>query len=710
MNALPSAVVLRAGGSAFVLDLAGPRPPRVVHWGADLGPLSDEDVQALAWATRLGRGHSAFDQPLTPSFTRDAGEGFFGTPAVSGHRLGTDFSNRFALKSAQVAGNFADIVCVDEAAALELRTWFVMSDQGVLRVQSTLTNIGEDRYTLNELNLALPLSRAATRLTDFTGNWSREFHPQVRDIEVGTWSREVREGRTGHDFTLTFSGHTPDAAFQRGEVWTVSLGWSGNSRHFVEKLPDGTQWLGAGELLLPGEVRLSPGEKYQSPVMYAVHSAAGFDGIAAAFHDFLRARPHHPHRPRPLTINVWEAVYFNHDLAKLTALAEVAAEVGVERFVLDDGWFGARRDDRRGLGDWVVSPAAWPEGLHPLVRKLDELGLEFGLWFEPEMIQVDSDTYRAHPDWVLQVGDRLPPDWRGQQVIDLVNPAAFAHVRDQIHAILTEYPGIKYLKWDHNRVLIDAGHDGHPAIHLQTAAVYRLLDELKQLHPGLEIESCASGGGRIDLGILEHTDRVWVSDSNDALERQRMQRWTAQVLPPELMGAHIGPHRSHTTGRTHDLGFRAVTALFGHAGLEWDITETTAAERALLRSWADYYKANRELLHGGRMVRVDHPEKAVSLHGVVAHDRGRAIFALVQEGVTATSRPAPIRLPGLDPERRYLVREAQPAGAPQTWQIDPTPWVAEPVVLSGRALAEVGLTAPILTSEQAMLIEVEAVG
>jgi alpha-galactosidase len=309
----------------------------------------------------------------------------------------------------------------------------------------------------------------------------------------------------------------------------------------------------------------------------------------------------------------------------------------------------------------------------------------------------------------LAVPGRLPFEWRSQQVIDLANPDAYAHVLGQMTAVLNEYKSIRYLKWDHNRPVVDAAHLGTPAIRKQTQAVYRLFDELKQRFPGLEIESCSSGGGRIDLGILEHTDRVWVSDSNDALERQRMQRWTAQVLPPELMGTHIGPHHSHTTGRTHALTFRAITALFGHAGLEWDITETTSAERELLRSWASYYKTNRELLHSGHMVRVATHEPTLSLHGVVAADKSRAIFAMVQEGVTTSSRPQPLTFPGLDPDREYRVSEVRPAGDPHYWQIDPTPWVAAPVVLSGRVLAEVGLTAPILTSEQATLIEIVAV-
>ena len=709
MNALPSAAVLRAGGSAFVLDLRGPRPPRIVHWGNDLGPVNAEKIENLAFAALIGRGHSAFDAPVPPSITHDSGEGFFGTPAVRGHRAGTQFSNRFTLKSADVDVDRVVVECVDVDAELELTSTFIMTPQGVLQIMYSLKNLSSVDYVLDDLNIALPVSSVATQHTDFTGNWSREKSPQQRDISVGKWTRQSREGRTGHDYTLSFNAHSRDASFQRGDVWTISLGWSGNTEHFIEKLPDGTQWMGASELLLPGEVILRADETYESPTLYATYSHHGFDGSAALFHDYMRARDIHPKRPRPLTINVWEAVYFDHRFEKLSALADVAAEIGVERFVLDDGWFGERRNDLKGLGDWVVSKDVWPDGLHPLANKLKSLNIEFGLWFEPEMIQTDSDAFRANPDWILQVGNRRPGDWRSQQVIDLANDDAFNHVLNQMDAILNEYPTITYIKWDHNRVLVDASHNEKPVIRKQTLALYRLLDELKRRHPGLEIESCASGGGRIDLGILQHTDRVWVSDTNDALERQRMQRWTSQVLPPELMGSHIGPHRAHTSGRTHDLSFRAITSLFGHAGLEWDITTTTADEREILKSWASYYKKNRELLHGGRMVRVDYNEPASSLHGVVSHDQSRAIFAFVQEGVTPTSRPQPLRFPGLDTAKMYRIVEVRPAGAPRLWQIEATPWMAQGVTLSGRQLMDAGVAAPIIASEQAVLVEIRAV-
>ncbi len=703
-------VTLRARQHALLLDVEGPRPPRVVHWGSDPGPLVPEDVAELLGASLLGQGHSAFDDPMPPTITYDAADGFLGLPAVSGHRSGLAFATRFRLVSVDADADSCTVTSLDAASELQLVTTIRMTPEGALRVRHLLTNLGSDAYIVDDVHVALPLPAQAVEVLDFTGNWSRELHPQIRPIEHGIWSREIREGRTGHDRPLTFMARGAGAGFRSGEVWCLSLAWSGNSRHFVERLADGTTRMGAGELLLPGEILLQPGQRYETPELFAVYSAQGLDGVAEVFHDWLRARPHHPRRPRPLTINVWEAVYFDHRFEKLEQLADLCAEIGVERFVLDDGWFGARRDDRAGLGDWVVSADAWPEGLHPLADCLEARGLEFGLWFEPEMVNPDSDLYRKHPDWILRGQDRLPPEWRHQQVLDLANQHAFTHVLGQMDAILTEYPSIRFIKWDHNRPLTDPGHAGRAGVHLQTLAVYRLMDELKRRHPGLEIESCSSGGGRIDLGIMEHCERVHASDNNEALERQRIQRWTTQLLPLELVDAHVSPSPGHASGRAHGLTFRLVTALFGHAGIEWDITQTTPEERRVLASWAAYYKANRELLHTGRMIRLDHPEPASSAHGVIARDGSRALFAYVQEGVARASRPAPLRFSGLEPAARYRLREVRPAGQPRFWQIRLPVWLEAGVTLSGRVLMEIGVQPPILCAEQAMLIELVRVG
>jgi alpha-galactosidase len=405
-----------------------------------------------------------------------------------------------------------------------------------------------------------------------------------------------------------------------------------------------------------------------------------------------------------MTLNVWEAVYFDHNLEKLSELADVAKQIGVERFVLDDGWFGARRSDQAGLGDWQVSSAVWPEGLGKLVKKVKDNGMQFGLWFEGEMVNPDSDVYRQHPDWILRAGDRIPLQGRHQLVLDLTNSEAYEYVLGAVDKILSEYE-IDYIKWDHNRFLLEPASAGKAVVHKQTHAIYRLFAELKRRHPKLEIESCASGGGRIDLGMAQIVDRFWTSDCNDALERQYIQRYTQIAIPPEMLGSHIGPTHSHTTGRVHSLSFRAITALFGHAGLEWDITQTTNDERDQLKTFIDYYKQNRSLIHSGKMVRSD-TEASCFVHGVVSQDQSQAIFAYVTLSAAMGSRPSAILLPGLSPAKSYRVRAVFPAGEPTYLQRSQVEWL-EGIELTGASLASVGLRPPVLFPENAMLIEVK---
>jgi alpha-galactosidase len=514
---------------------------------------------------------------------------------------------------------------------------------------------------------------------------------------------------------------TTGFGFRSGEVWATHVAWSGNHEHLVERLPEGAgahaAVLGGGEALTPGEVRLAPGETYRAPSVVFVHSTEGLDGITRALVRHQRAQPGYRTTARPLVLNTWEAVYFQTDLDHLRRLADTAAAIGVERFVLDDGWFGSRRDDHRGLGDWVVSHEVWPDGLSPLVDHVKGLGMEFGLWFEPEMVNLDSDLVRANPHWVLGPVAGAPLPSRHQHVLDLANPDAFAHVLEAMSSLVAEF-GIDFIKWDHNRdlhevVRTDGSGTDRPAVHAQTSATYRLLDELRRRHPGLEIESCSSGGARVDLGVLERTDRVWTSDCNDALERVAIQRWTGLLVPPERMGTHIGPPTAHTTHRHLDLSLRMLVALGGHAGLEWDITTCSADELDALRAWSALYRELRPLLHGGDAVRSDHPDPALVVGGVVAPDRSAAVFTVIQAVSGRGVAPGVVPLPGLDAGRRYRVRVRSEAGLPAVIQVQPPAWwdaaLDGGIVVGGAALGEVGLALPVLAPAQGFLLHVESV-
>ncbi|WP_055588223.1 alpha-galactosidase [Streptacidiphilus griseoplanus] len=713
---------LRAAGVSLVLDLPDGGLPRVLHWGADLGPLPRQALEDLRLALAPQPIGNSVDGPVPVAVLPEQSAGWLGTPGLVGNRGGRDFSTAFRVLGGELpdddrqpgTGGRLLVRAEDANAALELELTVELTATGLVRQRAAVTNRGDSVFALDALNLTLPVPAAATELLDFTGRHLRERSPQRTAFTQGLRMRENRTGRTGYDSAYLLAAGTPGFGNRSGEVWAVHNAWSGNHRTFAERTYHAVSLLGSGELLLSGEVLLEPGASYESPWQYGSWGV-GLDELSARFHRWLRSRPHHPRTPRPVVVNTWEAVYFDHDLKRLRDLADAAAAVGAERFVLDDGWFGSRRDDRRGLGDWYVSDEVWPEGLGPLTDHVTGLGMQFGLWVEPEMINEDSDLARAHPDWIMAAEGRLPGAARSQQVLDLARPEAFAHILERLDDLLTTYP-IAYLKWDHNRDLVEAGHrpTGRAGVHQQTLATYRLMDELRRRHPGVEIESCSSGGGRVDLGILERTDRVWVSDCIDALERQQIQRWTNALIPLELMGTHVGSGVAHTTGRRHPLGFRAGTALFGHFGVEWDLTTATPEDLTGLAEWIALYKELRGLLHSGTAVHADHPDPAYRLHGVVAEDGSEALYALVAMGTSELYPTGPVRLPGLDPDALYRVRPQAPGDVPDGnahhWGVPLPWWTPEGITLPGRALASAGLQAPVLYPERLVLLRATRTG
>jgi alpha-galactosidase len=740
-------IVLRSEGVSLVLDMTRGQLPAIIHWGADLGTLGLADVQGLILSNIDPAGSNVVDEPVRVAVLPEHWTGWVGRPGLSGSRAGQAWSPKFTTTEVRVDGETVSatedqpavintglasvtVQAVDDVAQLQLQITIELAAGGLVRARADVINVGDDSYAVNDCVIAFPVPQSARDILDFAGYWGKERVPQRRPLTVGVHLREGRKGRTGPDAATLLHVGVPGFSFAEGEIWAVHAGWSGNHIHYAERIFTGLQVIGGGELLLPGEVILQKGQAYATPWIYGAYGR-GLDEVARRFHRFLRARESHPSTTRPVTLNVWEAVYFNHDLDHLAELAEAAAAIGVERYVLDDGWFGARRNDRAGLGDWTVSAEVWPHGLHPLVDKVTGLGMEFGLWFEPEMINLDSATARQHPEWIMATGDRLPVESRHQQVINLGIPECYSYIRDAIFDILAEYK-ISYIKWDHNRDLIDAGTvpDGRPGVHEQTLAFYRLVDEIRAAHPGLEIESCSSGGARVDLGVLQRTDRIWVSDCIDPLERQQMNRWTSQLVPPELLGSHIASGRSHTTGRVHDLSFRAATAVYGHLGIEWDLVTATAEELAELREWISFYKANRPLLMGGDLVRVDFPDPAVVIYGIIAHDHSDAIYTVASLGASEVMLPGRLRFPGLDPDRRYRIRPILVGRPPRG--LNPPPWWGaiatefepsgerhavgwrlpsdggEGLVLSGATLASTGVMAAAMHPEHAILYRAEA--
>jgi len=715
-------VHLRAGTVSVLLEATADRLPSIVHWGPELVGLDEETARSLVVGAVPLVGPNNVDVPLRAAVLAEPSSGWPGRPGLRASREGRSWSTRFVVSELTLDGlpvtGWAEtteamvvVTARDADAGIDLRLELELLPSGLVRQRATVTNHDAQVLAVDDVTLSFPLPPEADELLDFTGRWGRERLPQRSPLVAGLHLRENRKGRTGNDSAYLLHAGTRGFGFASGDVYAVHTAWSGNHTHLAERVFTGESFLGGGELLLSGEVRLTEGASYTTPWVYGAHGH-GLDDVARRFHSHQRSRRPKVGADRPVTLNVWEAVYFDHDRDRLLDLADRAAALGVERYVLDDGWFGSRRDDHSGLGDWVVSDEVWPDGLHPLVDRVRSLGMEFGLWFEPEMVNADSDVARAHPEWVMAARPQWPVESRNQQVLNLGIVGAYAHVRDHLMTLLDEYD-IGYLKWDHNRDLVEAGDQtdgGRPGVHAQTEAFYRLLDELRAAHPTLEIESCSSGGARVDLGVLERTDRVWVSDNIDPHDRQHMLRWTTQLIPPEYLGSHIASGRSHTTGRVHDLGFRAATSVFGHLGIEWDLARASDDELAELRPWLDFFKEHRGLLLAGDVVRMDGSDSCVWVHGVVAIDRSSAVFAQV---VLDSPRHQPVtrfRFRGLDPERRYAVRPALVAAAPSG--LAAPPWWGEReangaaypgVVVTGAGLAHTGLASPALHPDQAVL-------
>ncbi len=680
--------------------------PMLVHWGA---PLDDgTDLRSIGRALQRPIVHGGLDVVAPCSLVPEHGAGWGGRPGLAGSRPdGTGWAPRFASVGEPVVDAHR---LVAEAAAepdgLRLITEIELDPpSGIVIVQLTLTNTGDTPYSLERLAITLPIAEHASELLTFEGRWTREFHDRRSPWPVGAFAQENRRGRTSHEHPpLVFAGEAGFGEWS-GEVWGAHLAWSGNHEVFAEHLAAGHRYVQLGELLHPGELVLAPGASYRTPRVLAVHGH-GLTAATQQFHRHVRANlPERAgRRSRPVLLNTWEAVYFDHRLDRLKALADVAAAVGIERFVLDDGWFGGRRDDRRGLGDWWVSPDAHPGGLTPLIDHVTSLGMQFGIWIEPEMVNPDSDLYRAHPEWVMATPGYDPVLARHQLLLDLAHPDAYSEILTRLDALLADHD-ISYVKWDMNRDHVQASNRlGGAGTHDQTIALYRLLAELGTRHPSVEIESCASGGARIDAAILRYTDRVWTSDCNDAHERIRIQRGASMLVPPEVMGAHIGPTRSHTTGRVHSLAFRAATAFFGHLGVEWNLLDLTESERGQLAEVISLHQRHRLLLHSGDVVRFDRPDPSTVAHGVYAADRREAIVSFTQVDSSPSLSAAPLRLPGLVADLPYRVVPVPLPGLTLGTARSKVDWWGEGVTLSGRQLGVHGIRIPPLHPDSTVIL------
>lgn len=696
---------LHSRHTSLVIEQPQAGAPILRYWGAPLDTTPDQRL----WQRALAQ--SGLDELSELSIAPTLADGTFMEPALRCHVDGRHWAPQWLSQC-----DTAD----DQHLAFQLQAvngqiqvhWQLEldADTDVLSVSARLTNLGPETLVLDQWLTTLPLPANMTEVMSFSGRWVHEFQPQRDRLPLGSLEYTNLRGRTSHDHFPGLLVSDSDFKPDDGCVYGFHLGWSGNHRQRLERSQLGYSQYQAGAHLLPGEIRLASGEHFDAPTLYACRSNSGYNGIAERFQNFVRAHllQWPANATRPVHINTWEALYFNHHQDGLDQLAEAGARVGAERYVLDDGWFLGRRDDSAGLGDWVVDPDVYPEKLQPLAATLKRQGLEFGLWVEPEMINPRSQLFAQHPDWVLAISGQHQPLARNQRVLDLTRSEVRDYLFDHLNALLNDYP-IRYLKWDMNRDHVQAADGaGRAAGYRQTLGLYRLLQRLRDQHPQVEIESCASGGARMDFGILRYTQRFWLSDCNDAHERQIMQQWAALFFPTEVIGSHVGPPESHTTSRMHSDEVRIGTAFFGHLGIEWDIRKLDDVAFARLARGIALHKAWRPVLHQGLRHSLKTGDDAQLAFSVSHNDH--QLVSIFQQRMPTLAVGTNLKLTRLKAEQNYRLQrlfEAEKTG--HLMKQKPTWMSFEQIEFSGAELMQIGLPLPVMDPDSLLVLALEPV-
>ena len=576
-----------------------------------------------------------------------------------------------------------EILMGDHIADIEVRLLYtIYRDRPVVVRSARIANTGKSPVIVRcAMSASLDIPDSEWQLLTLSGEWARECHVERLDLRPGRQSVSSSRGASGHQHNPFVALARPETTEATGEAIGLSLAYSGSfvAEAEVEAFgttrlrtginPDGFSWL------------LDAGDEFTTPEAILAYSAGGLGGLSDAYHSLFRERMVRGawrDRARPVVINNWEATYFDFDEPKLLAIANAAKDMGVELFVLDDGWFGRRNDDTTSLGDWQVNLAKLPGGIESLARQIEAIGMRFGIWIEPEMVSGRSDLYAEHPDWAIGIPSRPHTESRNQLVLDMSRPEVVNHLFDVLSTVLGSAP-ISYVKWDMNRNITEPFSTTLPAwrqgefMHRYILGVYELYDRLTKAFPGILFESCAGGGGRFDPGMLAFAPQAWTSDNTDAIERLKIQWGTSLVYPLSSMAAHVSAVPNHQVGRVEPLSTRAAVAFFGVFGYELDPTKLSPEERAEVAEQVTFYKKWRDLFQRGRFVRLRSPfegERDEVAWMTVAADARSAIVAHYRILSRPNSGPQRLRLRGLDPAATYRVAtwssDAQAEDAPTT--------------------------------------------
>ena len=671
---------LGAGKASYVLHVDEDGRLLNQHWGARVpdGALSpdfshyptlasfDPRTNALPWELPT-RGSGWYGEPAVAA-TNAKGDDMVQLTYVS-HAIYMG-KNRLPGLPATFARREGDaetleIELMDRLTGLRVTAVYgVFERTGAITRSLRLKNeSGEDMQINGVLSASAPVHGSGYDVIHLKGAWARERHVMRQTQGEGEYRIFSQRGASGHEANPFLALCEKSATEFSGEVWAVSLVYSGsfealsyvnnteNSRLSIGLNPDVFTW------------KLEPGETFVSPEAAMVYSPDGLNGMSHAFHrlyseNLMRSKWFE--RDRPILINNWEATYFNFNEEKILQIARRAKELGVEMLVLDDGWFGKRNTDNCSLGDWVVNPEKLPGGLNGLSDRLHDLGLKFGLWFEPEMISPDSDLYRAHPDWCLHVAGRARVEMRNQLILDLSRKEVQDYIIESVSAVL-ESARIEYVKWDMNRNMTEPFSGAQTperqkeTQHRYMLGLYRVLEEITARFPEILFESCSGGGGRFDPGMLYYMPQTWTSDDSDAVERMFIQYGTSFVYPPCAMGAHVSAVPNHQTGRTTAMQTRGDVALGGNFGFELDLSQLSDADAETVRRLIEREKQVRTLVRTGEFTRLlspfDHPYAAWQFR---ARDNSEALVCAYRLMTRPATPHLLLRASGLDESAVYM--------------------------------------------------------
>jgi len=655
------------------------------------------ELQQLYWGGRLAvSDHVAPAQPArewasfdgsytnTPQEYAGWGAGLFNEPALKVTFADGNRDLVLHYESHKATANGFDVVLKDIKEPVYVTLHYAIDpDSGILARSATIENKEAQPITIEQAAAAAwTLPRGHYSLNYLTGRWAGEWTLTQEPIHPGARVIESRRGTTGHQANPWFAIQSGDPDENHGDVWFGALAWSGSWRITIEQDQlDSVRVTGGFNPFDFGYV-LHPNESLETPIFYGGYSAHGLGGASRLFHHFQLAHilPHRigegsnaAPKPRPVIYNSWEATEMNVSEAGQIALAEKAATLGVDRFVMDDGWFGQRKTDHAGLGDWYVNPEKFPHGLKPLIDKVHSLGMDFGLWVEPEMVNPDSDLYRAHPDWVLNFPGRPRTEQRNQLVLNLARPDVRAYVLGFLDKLLTEND-IAFLKWDYNRNWAEPGWDQLPPTEQKKVYVafirnlYSILAELKAKHPKVELESCSGGGGRVDLGILQYADEVWPSDNTDPFDRLTQQDGFSYAYTPQVMMAWVTDSPHWLNLRSTSLSYRMLSSMQGSLGIGANIAKFSDDDLALVKRLIAAYHQVQPTIVQGDLYRLISPRNGseFSATQTVNHEKTQSVvFAFIHSTQEGHKFPI-LKLQGLEPSANYALSFIEGQADPST--------------------------------------------